>query len=503
MAGSEDERADDGSNPEHDSEPTHGRLAQLPEETPIEQLPSQHQLPALPQQSRSNSAEEEDDATRPSSAPQRQSIFDELRITRTTIHEVGKVARRLSVLPLEFAESRGLVRQLVISGVFGLALALTVALVFAGGALRLMLGILAGTCIAALFVFLTLRGVAKLADRFSARTLPGSPWLWLGGVVLVALAGTVAVSVSLWEVTKLPELGQPKASSPKPKAPPLPAVASGRDANMKRGLHVGLARGVLYAPPEFRSPDGRFDLLIHFHGNVEMVEQSVATARLNALVAIINVGDGSGVYAKEMQNPYAFDRLLNTVEERAEQRLGLDRAEIRRVALSAWSAGFASVNEILGSRSRRERFDAVFLLDSPHAKYAPGSDTEVYQPSIEPFVAFARRAVAGERLMIITHSAIPTEGYPSTTETTNAVLGALSLEREEVSPEVASPPAVDIPVVMRAFPSGQRNWMQVTTQVKAQGFAVYGCTGNGKGDHIAHLAQMSVTVLPALRDRWE
>jgi hypothetical protein len=204
-----------------------------------------------------------------------------------------------------------------------------------------------------------------------------------------------------------------------------------------------------------------------------------------------------------MQGPYAFDRLLTTVEGRAKERLHLATAQVRNIALSAWSAGFASVNEVLSSRSRFERVDAVLLMDSPHAKYAPGREPVVYGPSIEPYVAFARRAMGGQKLMIVTHSAIPTEGYPSTTETTDALLGELSLARQEVSSETASPPPVDLPVAMRAFPSGERNWMQVVSQVKEGDFAVYGCTGNGKGDHIAHLAQMSVTVLPALRARWE
>jgi hypothetical protein len=242
--------------------------------------------------------------------------------------------------------------------------------------------------------------------------------------------------------------------------------------------------------------------MIHFHGNVELVEQSVAAAKLNALVAIINVGDGSGVYTKEMQSPYAFDRLLTTIEERARERLGLQNPLVRRIALSAWSAGYGSVLEILSSRTRFDRVDALLLLDTPHAKFAPRSEN-VYGPSIEIYAAFARRAMAGEKLMIVTHSAIETEGYPSTTETTSALLEKLSLVRQAVSTEEASFPPVGLPVAMRAFPSGERNWMQVVNQVKERDFAVYGCTGDDKGDHIAHLAQMSVTVLPPLRERWK
>jgi len=82
-------------------------------------------------------------------------------------------------------------------------------------------------------------------------------------------------------------------------------------------------------------------------------------------------------------------------------------------------------------------------------------------------------------------------------------LQQLSLEREAVSPDTASPAPVDLSVAKRAFPSGERNWLRVTSQAHRQSFFLYGCSGKGKGDHIAHLAQMSVTVLPPLYERWK
>lgn len=499
MAGSENEREPSEGQDDAESGPTHERMASLPDETSLDGLPEVPSLPSL-----APPADVVPEVSRLSETPRRLSVIDELRVTRTTVHEVGKVAERLSVLTLGLAHSRHVARQVLVSAVFGLLLALTVALVFAGGTVRLLLGILAGTCIAALAIFLMLRAVAKLSARFGTRSLPGSPWLWFGAMLAVTLAGTLAASRGLWEVTKLPDEAPRERPASAPEPPPTAkADAKRADARMTRGAHVRIPRGVLYAPPDFQSPDGQFDLIIHFHGNVEMVEQSVAAAKVNALVAVINVGDGSGVYTKEMQGAHAFDRLLTTIETHAKERLNLDSPQIGRIALAGWSAGFASVNEILGSRSRFDRVDAVLLMDSPHAKYASSNSTKVYAGSIEPYAAFARRAMAGQKLMIVTHSAIATEGYPSTTETTNALLSALSLEREEVSPAEASPPPVELPVVLRAFPSGERLWMQVTSRVKEGNFAVYGCTGDGKGDHIAHLAQMSVTVLPPLHERWK
>ncbi len=437
------------------------------------------------------------------SETQRPSVLDALRQSRTTWLEVGKVAERLSLVPPGLAGARHIVRQIVLSFALGLVLALTLAVVFAGGTLQLALGILAGTCATALAVFGALRGVSKLAERFGSRSLPGSPWLWVGAVVVIAAAGTAVISINLWEVTKV-AIATRTSVAPQPSAH-LAAASKGKraDADMKRDTHIGLARGVLYAPPKFESADGQFDLVLHFHGNVELVEQSVAAAKLNALVAIINIGDGADVYSKALRNPFIFDRMLTTIEARAEKRLKLHGAQIRRVALSAWSAGFASVNQILSSRSRLDRVDAVLLMDAPHGKFAPFSEPDVYVPSLQHYLAFARRAMASQKLMIITHSAIQTEGYPSTTRTIDALLEQLSLKRNPVTSNSASPPPVNLLVAKRAFPSGERNWLHVVSEAHQGDFHVYGCTGNGKGDHIAHLAQMSVTVLPPLRERWK
>ena len=498
QTGARNQRAGRGSVP---PDPPSERQTQLPDEPPAGELPPASMRQAPPPVQRRRDSAPPDEVRRPSA-------FDALRQSETTLFEVGKVAERLSIVALGRADAKHVVRQVVISFAAGLTLALMVAVVFAGGALKLILGILAGTCAAALAMFCALRIVSKLASRFGARKLPGSPWLWVGATLLVAVGGTAAFSLSAWEVakgaTKLQVRTGAAANTKVASNSKASLKAERADASMKRGSpHIGLERGVLYAPASFSSADGQFDLVLHFHGNTDLVEQSVEAAKMNALVAVINVGDGAEPYSKAFQNPYTFDRMLTTIERRAEKQLHLSHAQIRRIALSAWSAGFASVGRILSSRSQLDRIDTVLLLDSPHAKFAPFSETEVYPPSLENFLNFARRAVAGQKLMVITHSAIETEGYPSTTVTTDALLAQLSLKRTPVTGASISPPPVDIPVAKRAFPDGERNWLNVVSQAHEGNFYLYGCTGKIKGDHIAHLAQMSVTVLPPLRERWK
>ena len=79
----------------------------------------------------------------------------------------------------------------------------------------------------------------------------------------------------------------------------------------------------------------------------------------------------------------------------------------------------------------------------------------------------------------------------------------MGLKRRPASPDTASPPPVDLDVAVKAFPPDERNWLRVTSMTEEGSLVVLGCSGNGKGDHIAHLAQMSVTVLPRLIERWK
>lgn len=430
------------------------------------------------------------------------------RRSRTTLLEVSQIAERLSTAQRQAKpDEPKIAKQMVLSFVVSLTLVSLATMVFAGGAWRLVLGILAATTGTTLAVWGTLRSLPRLAKWLGPRELPGSAFMWIGGFVVLASAATIGLTYSLSVVTEplsvsnLPDLPEVESEESEPSDEPDEPTRA--DEDMKRGLHVGVGDGVLFVPPDFTSEDGRFDLLVHYHGNTELIEESVTAVKLNALVYIINRGEGSGRYSEPLRNPHAFDEMLGTLEDRAEEKLGLKSPRIRRIALSSWSAGYGAVYHILNSRSRLDRVDAVLMMDSLHASFAPGSETRLAPLSLKPFVKFGKRAIAGEKLMMITHTAVETHGYPDTTRSADGLLERLELEREEAAPEVDSPPTTDLASALAAFPSKEREWMHVTSKAERGTFLVWGCKGDDKGDHIAHLAQMSVTVLPPLVKRWK
>ncbi len=439
--------------------------------------------------------------------PSRPSAPTGRRRSRTTIYDISAIAERLSTIHPQPQPS--LRRQLKLSFIISLTLMLLLTMVLVGGAWRVVLGVLAGTGATTLTIWGTLRSLPKIAKWLGPREIPGRPWMWLAGALVLVSGATgllimsLSVATASLAVVGVPDVTPPDEPTEEEEASPPSEKPVRADKYVKRDAHVKLGDGVLYAPPGFASTDGRFDLLMHYHGNVELVEQSVEAAKLNALVYIINYGESSGRYSRPLRRPDAFDNMLTSVEARAATALRLANPRVGRVALSSWSAGYGAVYHILRSRSRLDRVDALLLLDSLHGQYAPGQETKLLGLRLKPFVTFARRALVGEKLMVLTHSAVQTHGYPNTTATADALLQRLGLSRTKATAETASPPEVELEVVVKAFPSGERNWMKVDSEVHQRAFHLLGCSGTHKGDHIAHLAQMSVTVLPRLAERWQ
>ncbi len=84
-----------------------------------------------------------------------------------------------------------------------------------------------------------------------------------------------------------------------------------------------------------------------------------------------------------------------------QKRTGVANARARRVGLSAWSAGYGAVQNILAQPSAQKRIDSVILLDGLHCGYAKGSISEL---QIQSFIDFAELAAGGRRFMLVSHS---------------------------------------------------------------------------------------------------
>jgi hypothetical protein len=237
----------------------------------------------------------------------------------------------------------------------------------------------------------------------------------------------------------------------------------------------------LYVPTFFHAVGGTYDLVVHFHGIPSLQEDNFERAHVNSIVVSVNLGLASDAYSDAFRAPGSFDRLLRQTQQALEQTGRAPGATLGRLALSAWSAGFASVGAILKQPGVADRVDAVLLADGPHTMYDTAH--HVSERGMEKWVHLAESAMRGEKLFALTHSSIPTVGYPSTTETIGELLRETSVDR------------------VPAQGSGPRG-MRAIYECHRGSFHVEGFAGQTARDHIDHIKGMSETLLPYLRERW-
>ncbi|HEX8430764.1 MAG TPA: hypothetical protein VF625_05730, partial [Longimicrobium sp.] len=223
----------------------------------------------------------------------------------------------------------------------------------------------------------------------------------------------------------------------------------------------------------------------HFHGAVWIAREAAARLRdRRTVVAVVNLGAGSGAYGRPFADPAAFDSLLAGVAREVSAAAGRP-ARIRRVTLAGFSAGYGAVRAILREPRHFATVGTVLLLDGLHTSYVPegsglAAGGALDTTNLVAFADFARAAVRGEKRFVVTHSEIFPGAYASTTESADWLLGSLGLRRAPVP---------------RWGPRG----MQQLSEARAGGFEVLGFAGSSAPDHIDHLHAIPEFLARALR----
>jgi hypothetical protein len=245
--------------------------------------------------------------------------------------------------------------------------------------------------------------------------------------------------------------------------------------------HFG--RTDLYIPTFFHPEGGKYDLIVHFHGLAAAQESNVERAHVNAVVATINLGVGSGPYENAFKDGWSFPHLLKVLDGMVAKSGRTGGAHLGRIALSAWSAGYGSVSGILRFPANVGRIDALLLADGLHSDYTNERRHVVDDGPLAKYAKVATAAISGNKLFALTHSSITTTGYPNTTETIGELLKLVSVEKE--------------PMVS----DGPRGMLEIYESHRGD-FHVKGFLGTGVKDHIDHIWGMNETLYPYLRDRW-
>ena len=289
-------------------------------------------------------------------------------------------------------------------------------------------------------------------------------------------------------------------------AAPEPAVAEPEIVTLEPGR--GTVGGhVLSIPNRLHTEDGEYDLVVHFHGNTDAVEESYELAGIGAVLVIINLGEGADVYERAFSDPSRMRGLRRRVRDKLRAR-GVRKPKLRRLALSAWSAGYGAVMRVIDQPEHREALDAVLLFDGMHARYEPGTQTEpgarprLAAGDVAPFVRLAERAIDDELLFMITHSKIQPKNrdLASVRETADTVIDEVGVKRTKVTGVVK-------PRMLKAVEGiyARRSMLELqATSVAIEGqLLIAEYDGRSPLHHVAHLLQMSQIGLPRLALRWK
>ena len=231
------------------------------------------------------------------------------------------------------------------------------------------------------------------------------------------------------------------------------------------GKRTRLSLGRLFVPQaiEQGSEKDPIPLVIAFHCGDWIPEVAVAGLQRPLPCITIGLGAGSERYARPFRDdPALFAKL------RDEAAKGIGRP-VSKLILVGWSAGYGAIREALKNDAMTGDIEAVILLDGLHTGYAGGKpgpkESSLETEPMQPFLAFARRAVAGQCKFVDLHSEIFPGTFASTTETADWLIRELGLKR--------------VPVL---------KWGPMKTQMlgetEAGGLKIQAFAGNSAPDHV-------------------
>lgn len=225
------------------------------------------------------------------------------------------------------------------------------------------------------------------------------------------------------------------------------------------------------------------DVLIHFHGVTTTVEPILLDSGIDAVYVVANLGSASGPYEDAFAARGSLGSYLASIQSSIAQKCAGSPRGFGRVALSGWSAGYGAIFRIIARDEDADRVDAVLLADGMHSRF-DNRFRHVNAPAMAPYTNFAERAARGEKLMVVSHTAIPTPTYASTTETAHFLIETLHLERHEL----------DEP--------GPVPGMRHTEHAERGGLFIDGYAGADVDAHKLQLTHIGETLWPRLRTAW-
>jgi hypothetical protein len=225
----------------------------------------------------------------------------------------------------------------------------------------------------------------------------------------------------------------------------------------------------VFVPNYFKAEDnGKFTLVFHLHSASWAAEDEVYKAQTNAVLFNIHLGALSSPYRSYFQDSNKFKLILEKVIAVLQNNNIIANPQIETLVVTSFSAGYAGVREIFKTQAYYDQIKALALADGLHCNSDPISKEQ----QLKDFLRYARDARDRKKIMLLTHSEIPTSGYESTTQTANYLINGIGAHRIAVN-------AVDeIGIQKSACDTGY--------------FHLKGYAGETASDHLKHLYAMNL-----------
>lgn len=212
---------------------------------------------------------------------------------------------------------------------------------------------------------------------------------------------------------------KPSSASPKPLASSI--IAAGDPVVGFDGTKFKTA---FYAPVSLAVKNDRFDLIIHFHGKHQVAVDALEQSGLPAALVNVDIGIGSTVYRGAYDSAGSLDNLIQFAERSLHETGRLPNARAGRIAISGWSAGYGAARAIVSRPADAARVDAVLLVDGLFSEWEPKRPRArvVSMDVLAPITAFATQATRGEKLFVVSHTAITQAQYAGAPDCADALI---------------------------------------------------------------------------------
>lgn len=235
--------------------------------------------------------------------------------------------------------------------------------------------------------------------------------------------------------------------------------------NQRYSISTGQAQ--LFIPGYF-IPDGdNIDVMFHMHGAYSTVENDLLVSGKNCVLINVTFNGLSGVYQSYFSDQTIFRTILESAMAKLKSLGYASNPRVRFLCVSAWSAGFGGVRDLINSTSYYTTINALCMLDCPYASYYPSKPT-VSSTDMAPFLKFAKDAVLGSKTYFMSHTEIIPGTYASTSETAEYLI-------------------VNVGTTRQPYSGTNAYGMVYRSKTEWNKFYIHGFQGDQAQDHMNHL----------------